>query len=157
MALGNEIVLAPERRGVTDEGTIVGSGLKPGMLVQLDVSAGLDGNGRASYEAYSSGGALDNIVAVLLPMYEWGKDNEQAYADGDPCRVYHPVIGEHLNLRVAAATGTGDLISFGDLLAPDDGTGNIEVSATDYQFQAWEDFDPEPGTDLLHVQYIRSN
>lgn len=157
MALGNEIILAPKPRGVIDEGIIVGSGLKPGMLVQLDTSAGLDGNGRASYEVYNSGGALDSQVLVLLPLYEWGKDNEQEYAEGDPCRVYTPQLGEHLNLRVAAATGTGDVISFGDLLAPDDGTGNIEVSATDYQFQAFEDFNPEPDSDLLHVVYIRSN
>lgn len=124
---GNKIVLPQIKRGVEFECTVSGA-LKPGTCVQIQTSAGIDDNGRLTVEAAnpgSDGAALDDSLMVLDHMHEWGQAADQAYADGDPGRVYVPAVGERLNVLFRDVTGTGESFAFGDLVGIQDSTGLI--------------------------------
>jgi len=128
MAKGNEIIVsAGTYRGRLLEGPISGA-LKPGTIVQIDVSEGLDSNGNFTWQAYDAdadGGRPKGFLAVLLPDTLQGKTADTAYADGDHCFVYVPEPGDELNLLLADVAGTGDDHAFGEVLIPDAGTGKL--------------------------------
>ena len=125
MAKGNEIVVSNDPRGRYMEGTINGA-LKPGTCVQLDVSEGLNANGRPQFEAYNtSADGEQRLVAVLVPDDLRGKRAVDAYVDGEQCKVYFPLPGDELNMLLADVAGTADDHAFGEILMVDDGTGKL--------------------------------
>ena len=125
MAKGNEIIVTANPRGVFLEGTLSGA-LKPGTVVQIDVSEGIDSNGNLSWEAYNADADGNRrLIAVLLPDTLRGKLATEAYTSGDHCFVYVPQPGEQLNMLIADVAGTADDHSFGELLIVDDGTGKL--------------------------------
>lgn len=125
MAKGNEIVVSENPRGRFTEGTIR-TAEKPGTLVQIDVSEGLNANGRPQFEAFDAGADGDQrLIAVLVEDNLSGKIATDAYAAGDQCRVYFPLPGDEINMLVENLAGTGDDHSFGDLLMANDGTGKL--------------------------------
>lgn len=125
MAKGNEIIVSANPRGVFQEGTINGA-LKPGTLVQIDVSEGLNAQGRPKWEAFNADADGDQrLIAVLLPDTLRGKLATDAYVDGEHCYVYIPVAGEELNMLVGDVAGTGDDHAFGELLMANDGDGKL--------------------------------
>jgi len=125
MAKGNEIIVSANPRGVFMEGTINGA-LQPGIVVQLDVSEGLDANGRPDWEAYNAAAdGNQRLIAILLPDVNRGKLATDAYVSGDHCFVYVPVAGEEFNMLVGDVAGTGDDHAFGDIMMVDDGTGEL--------------------------------
>ena len=122
MAKGNSIVLGNDPRGRFMEGTLTGA-LKPGVMVQIDVSEGLDANGRPTFEAFTAGDGLRQIVGILVPNNP-GQLSTDAYATGERCKVYFPLPGDEINVLLQI-TGTGDSLSFGDVLIADSGTGEM--------------------------------
>tara|TARA_R110002020_G_scaffold376130_3_gene587295 strand:+ start:20519 stop:21001 length:483 start_codon:yes stop_codon:yes gene_type:complete len=126
MAKGNKIVVSPHPKGVEIEGTINGA-LKPGTVVQIDVSEGIDtGTNRMQWEAYAPGTDGDQrLIAVLLPDRHQGKLATDAYVSGDQCFVYVPVAGEQLNMLYLDIAGTGDDHAFGDVMMVDTSTGKL--------------------------------
>ena len=125
MALGAGIILASNPRGVFDEG-YVNAALKPGTVVQVDVSEGLGNDGRPDWEAYDAAADGDQrLIAVLLADELKGKLAIDAYVSGDRCFVYMPVAGEHINMLVLNLAGTADDHAFGDILIVNDGDGKL--------------------------------
>ena len=137
MSLGNKILIEGEPKGKFLEGYINGA-LKPGILMQLDVSEAAVG-GRFTYEAYAPGtdGIRSGPLFILLEDYLQGKTMDTAYADGDKCFLYVPYPGEELNILVGDVAGTGDDHAVGDLMIPNTSDGKwIATTGT----PEWEPF-----------------
>jgi hypothetical protein len=131
MAKGNEIIITVAPRGIFLEG-YVNAALKPGTVVQPDVSEGIGDDGRLDWEAYDPGIAQNGarrLIAVLLPDQLKGKLATDAYVSGDRCFIYVPIAGEELNMLVTNLAGTADDHSLGDLLMVGQGTGTLLASA----------------------------
>lgn len=125
MARGNEIVVSAEPKGRYEEGTLTGV-MKPGTVVQIDVSEGIDANGRFTWEPYTPGtDGNQRMIAVLVNDYLAGKLATDAYADGDHGLVYIPLPGEQLNMLLQDVAGTADDHTFGELLIVDNSTGKL--------------------------------
>lgn len=129
MAKGNNIIVSETHRGVKMEGTIAaGETPKPGQIVQIQASAGLDDNGRPKFEIYNAdadGGRPKGPLFVLLADELQGKLATDAYAAGDHCYVYCPAAGEELNMLIGDVAGTADDHAFGEMLIIDDTTGKL--------------------------------
>ena len=128
MAKGNEIVISQDPRGRYMEGTIR-TAAQPGIVVQLDVSEGLNANGRPQWEPFDAGADGDQrLIAVLVPDDLQGKRADQAYVAGDQCKVYIPLPGDELNMLLLNLAGTADDHPFGELLMVNDGDGKLIVT-----------------------------
>lgn len=151
MAVGNKIIVSDNPRGRFFEG-YVNAALKPGTVVQIDVSEGLGDDLNPDWEAYNADADGNRrIIAVLLEDKFQGKAATTAYASGDRCFVYVPLPGDLLNMLFKNVAGTADDVAFGDLLIVDDGTGkliNNTGSPESEPFQAWEDY-TDPTADQL--------
>ena len=123
MAKGNSIVLGNDPRGRFVEGTLTGA-LKPGVMVQIDVSEGLDANGRPTFEAFTAADGVRQIVGILVPNNP-GQLSTDAYATGERCKVYFPLPGDEINVLLQDVAGTGDAHAFGEILIADSGTGEF--------------------------------
>lgn len=132
MAKGNKIVVASNPKGIFSEGTLkTGITPKPGTILQIDASAGIDNNGNFTFELFDAdadGGRPKGPLYVLLPDESQGKLATEAYADSDRCFLYTPLPGEELNLLVADVAGTGDDHALGEMLIVDDGTGKLNAT-----------------------------
>ena len=128
MARGNEIIVSARPGGRFLEGPLTtGSTPKPGTILQIDASAGIDDNGHFSFEPFNAdadGGRPKGPLFVLLPNNRGG-DATTAYADSDHCFVYCPLPGEELNCLLQDVTGTADDHAIGEILIVDDGTGKL--------------------------------
>ena len=127
MSYGNVIIIASNPRGVFLEGKIAAAQTpKPGTIMQIQASAGLDGNQRYTFEMYNRAADGNNTQGPLCVLLDDPRFNPTtAYAAGDACRVYVPVAGEELNCLIGDVAGTGDDHAFGDILMVDDGTGEL--------------------------------
>lgn len=159
MAKGNNIIVSDKARGVFLEGTI-NAALKPGTVVQVDVSEGIGADGRFDWEAYDPASVVQNgarrLIAVLLPDKLQGKNATQAYVSGDRCFVYIPAAGEELNMLVENLSGTADDHSFGDLLMVSDGTGKLLASTGSPEsepFMLLEDITDPTADTLAHCMF----
>lgn len=129
MARGNRIVVSPFPKGHEVEGTIdTGLTPKPGTVVQIKTSAGIDGNGRHTWELYNADadGAHPKGSIIILTernLMLQGKTVSDAYAAGDRASGYVPLPGDELNLLIKNETGTADDHAFGEILIIDDTTG----------------------------------
>lgn len=144
MARGNGIIVTPEPRGNFLEGLISGTP-KPGTVVEIK---SIDANGVITWEAagttannstYSGMAADGNRLptGVLLCSQDHAacplnQDATTAYADGDQCAVYMPIMGDRLNMILKDESGTGadqDFVRGLTKLIVDDGTGKLLASA----------------------------
>lgn len=155
MATGNNIIVSAEPRGVFHEGIISGSGLLPGTHVQLKAATDHEA-GRPTWEVWNRNSARDaGLVAILLPDYLQGKTESDTFSDGDRCQVYCPIPGEELNVRTASSgTGTTTIVSNGDYLTINDGTGWVTAvtgtnDADPEQYQAMEDVTDSTDSSVL--------
>lgn len=128
MAKGNLVVVKSEA-GRNDEGTISGTGLKPGIVVQLK-SLTSPVLGQPTWEAYdrsASGDRPKGPLAILDIDLLGGKTRDDAYNDGDRCFVWYPTFGDELNMLVKDFPGTGSAsdVDIGDIMMPEDGTGKL--------------------------------
>ncbi len=123
MSRRNQIIVSSEPEGKFSEGTLSGA-LKPGTCLQIKASAGIDGSGRFTYEAYAPGtDGEQRQVIVLLEDHYRGKTMSDAYADGAHCFVYTPEAGDELNMLLKNIAGTADDHAVGETLMIDTGTG----------------------------------
>ena len=123
----DSILLEGEPKGKRIEGYIDGSTPKPGTVMQLK-AATEPVNGRHTWEVYNrdaDGNRPQGALAVLLEDHLQGKDDDDAYADGDRCFLYVPAPGDELRMLVANIAGTGDSFAIGDLLIVNDGDGKL--------------------------------
>lgn len=127
MARGNGIIVSSMPRGVFLEGTIAaGETPKPGTVVQIQDSAGMDASGNFTYEIYNAdadGGRPKGPIFILLPDDLQGRLATEAYAAGEHCFVYCPIAGEEYNMLIQNLSGTADDHAFGEMLIIDDSTG----------------------------------
>lgn len=133
MARGKEIIVSANPRGRFLEGKLA-SGItpKPGTMLQIQGSAGIDANGRFTFQLYdraADGDRPAGPLCILLDNYLEGKDELTAYGDSKPVRCYVPIPGEEYNLLMADVAGTADDHALGELMMVDDGTGKL-VAAT---------------------------
>ena len=156
MARGNEIIVSANPRGVFMEG-VINAALKPGTIVQIDVSEGMGTDARLDWEAFSAGAdGNQRLIAVLLPDVNQGKIATDAYASGDRCFLYVPCAGEELNCLMADVTGTADDHVFGELMIVDSGTGKLIAttgSPESEPFMLLEDVTDPTADQLVHVMY----
>lgn len=147
MAKGNAIVLSsPFGRKV--EGTIFGSGVLPGMIVQIKAGESEDGQGRLTYEKATPGGdgqrPLGPLYVVDLDFLQGGNADTE-YADGAHVFLWCPHHGDELNVRVSApGTGTSDNYAVGQPFIIDNSTGMLiaTTGTPDAEpFMAIEDID----------------
>lgn len=124
MALGNEIIVSANPRGVFLEGIVSGTP-KPGTVMEL-VAGTAAVNGRFTYQVYQPGtDGNRRPIFILLPDQLQGKLATDAYVDGTRCFLYCPVAGEEFNMLVADVSGTGDDHTIGELMIVDTGTGKL--------------------------------
>lgn len=160
MASGNVIVVSAEPRGRPMEGTISGSGLKPGTIMQLQANTA-PVNGRHTYEVYDRAASGDRPVGPMIVLdCDWlqGKTPDDAYSSGDRCFLFEPVAGDELNVRIADVAGTGSASDFtiGEPLMVQDGTGLlIRATGTPQSapFTPLENLVDQTSNALCHVVY----
>jgi hypothetical protein len=126
MALGNEIIVSANPKGVFLEGIIDGTP-KPGTCMQIKAATEMV-TGRFTWEVFNQ--AADgsrSLVAVLLPNSLEGMLATEAYVTGTRGFLYCPAAGEELNMLIGDVAGTGATSDFaiGDRLMIDDTTGKL--------------------------------
>ena len=131
---GTRILITSKPRGVFIDGYIHGTP-KPGTVMQLKAATNPVANVFTWKVFDADADGNQRIVAVLLEKDQEGKTCDDAYVSGDMGRVYCPVMGEELNMRVADVAGTGtsgtEAKAIGDLMMVEDGTGLlIDTSGT---------------------------
>lgn len=155
MASGNDIIVSSNPRGVFIEGIVNGTP-KPGTVMQLDVSEA-PVQGKFTWEPYNADAdGNQRLIAVLRPDHLQGKKATEAYADGDVCFLYCPVMGEELNMLLKNVGGTGDSFSRGDRLIVDDGNGkliNTTGTPESEPFQILEDVPALTEDTLAHCMF----
>src|SRR5262245_41533943 len=107
MAKGNQIIVSSNPKGQFLEGTI-GDTSKPGTIMAVKAATEPIG-GRLTYIAATrpaDGGTV--MFAVLLEDWEQGKTIDDAYVSGTRCKMYVPLVGEDVNVRVGEVAGTGN-------------------------------------------------
>lgn len=132
MAKGNNIIVSDDPKGRIINGYVDGTPL-PGTIMQIKAATEPVGN-RFTWEAFNraaDGDRPQGPIAVLLEDVISGKTKDDAYVDGDPCRMYCPLPGDMLNVRWSATgTGTGDSVAIGDLAVVNDGDGLLIDTAS---------------------------
>ena len=122
MALGKEIIVSADPKGVFLEGIIEGTP-KPGTCMQIKAGTAMVG-GRFTYEVYNPGAdGEQRPVIVLLPDQLQGRLATDAYVTGTRGFMYCPAMGEELNMLVANISGTADDHTIGEVLMIDNSTG----------------------------------
>lgn len=143
MAKGSEIILSANNgpKGHFEEG-VIGTGVtpKPGTVMEMVRGTAADGTGRFTWKPAGTDAAVgvqgmsadgDRMaIAVLDIDHLQGKTKDDAYAAGDRCFLYFPVMGEELNMILENQSGTADDFVPGDKLIVDDGTGKLLISAS---------------------------
>lgn len=127
-----QIIVSSDPRGRFLEGTISGTP-KPGTVMQIDASEGVDNSGNFTWEVFnrdSDGDRPAGPLAILLENHLLGNIYSTAYADGDHCFVYVPIPGEEFNMIIQNLEGTADDHTIGELLMVDDGTGKLIASSS---------------------------
>lgn len=160
MAKGNKIVVSAYPRGIFSEGTLkTGITPKPGTIMQIDVSAGIDSNGKFTFELYDAdadGGRPIGPLYVLLPDENAGMTATGTYTDSARCFLYTPLPGEELNCLVADVSGTGDDHAVGEMLIVDKGTGELNATTGTPEsepFMLLETITDPTADTLAHVIY----
>lgn len=129
MARRNKILINPDPKGRRLEG-VIDTALtpKPGQVVQIKASAGIDSNGNFTFELYNAdadGGRPKGPIIVLLEDDGQGKTVSDAYAAGNLAPGYIPLPGDELNLLLLDIAGTADDHTIGEMLIIDDTTGKF--------------------------------
>lgn len=153
---GNQIIVTSDPKGRFDFGKLYGA-IKPGTCVQIRAAAGLDGDGRPTFEPYAPGtDGEQREVIVVLENQLLGGLMTTAYADGDVAQVYYPEAGDELNVLKGDVSGTGDDFAFGDMLMIDSGTGKVIKATGSPEMESFRCLEAvvDPTTDVLvHAQY----
>jgi hypothetical protein len=126
---GSKIIVSNNPRGRFIEGIISGTP-KPGVVMQV-VAATEPVEGRFTWQVFDQASdGRRSLIAVLLEDDNQGKGSDDAYVSGTRGRMYCPVAGEELNMRMLDVAGTGDDHAIGDRLMVDDSTGKLVVDSS---------------------------
>jgi hypothetical protein len=154
MALGSDIIVSSNPKGVFLEGVVSGTP-KPGTMMQIQAGTAAVA-GRQTWEVYNPSGATGDprLVAILLEDNLQGKGSGDAYVSGTRCFLYVPLYGEEMNILVKGQPGTGSANAFtvGERLEAEKGSGKFiqqVTSASLSQFTCLEHIDEVPNTDTL--------
>ncbi len=117
--LSKTIILSSNPKGVFLEGTVLGTPV-PGVNMQI-VAAVAPVGGRHQWQvaAPSGGDGKPCLIAILLEDDLQGKTITDAYVSLTRCRMYCPVAGEELLIKVGEGGGTSNTLAIGDLLMSD--------------------------------------
>lgn len=156
MAKGKSIVLTSDPRGLFDEGIISGTP-KPGVC--LEVMAAAFSGGRPTFRAVTRATGAKGPIAVLLADDLQGKTEDDAYVSGTRCKIYWPVAGDELNMRVADVSGTADDVAIGALFGVETVTGKLKADSSyaSTPFQAQEAITDPVADYLLFCRYLGNN
>ncbi len=129
---GNSIFVTSNPRGVFMEGTIkTGETPKPGTVMQFDISAGLDGNNKFTWEIFNTGTDGTRPAGPLIILVEdrkQGKLMTDAYTAGDRCYGYVPIGGEEFNMLYLDIAGTTDDHTAGEIAIVNNTDGKLIVT-----------------------------
>lgn len=132
---------------------------KPGTILQIDASAGINANGHFDFELAApdaDGGRPKGPLLVLLENDLEGKLMTEAYADSALVRCYVPLAGDELNLLLADVSGTADDHAIGEMLIVDTGTGKLNATTgtpESESFMLLETITDPTADTLAHVIY----
>jgi hypothetical protein len=131
---GAGVIVSAQPRGRFEEGNIVGVGIKPGTVVQIDPGVAYQ-SGRPSFIPYNPGADNDPTVGplgVLLEDSPSGFSALVALQNGQRCRVYYPLPGDELNMLCEGEAGTGsaNALTIGERLGIRNNTGKLIAQAT---------------------------
>lgn len=105
------------------------------------VAGTLQSNGRGTWQVSQlTTGAKQLPLAILLEDDNQGAIFSTAYVSGTRCRMYVPIGGEEINMLLGDVSGTGDIVTIGDLFGIETATGKIKANSsyTSTPFQAME-------------------
>jgi hypothetical protein len=114
--------------------------------------------GRHTWTKYEGTAGHRTLIAILLENEMVGLTCEDAISDGQRIRLYCPIPGDELLVRVSAAgTGTGDALAIGDkVIASNDGTFKANTGSPESEpfivMETVADVTASPG-DLVHVMF----
>lgn len=111
----NTIVLTPAPVGRFLEGILDGA-LKPGHAMAIKAATEPIG-GRHTWSYYAGTQGHRTLIAILLENEMIGLTCEDEIDDGQRIRMYCPIAGDELLVRVSATgTGSGGALAIGDKL-----------------------------------------
>ena len=122
--------------------------INPGELVKL--------NSDGEVEVVSNKTEVGSSVGVMvaLDQEQLGKGATEAYAAGDPVRVWFPLPGDEANLRVADSAAQ-PFVPGAPVYTGADGTVKQVSNSGTVVGTAVETFDPGAGnTGYIHVRFI---
>jgi hypothetical protein len=158
MARGSDIIVTADPKGRWIEGKLdIGITPKPGTILQIKASSGIDNNGRFTFELYNAdadGGRPKGPWLILDMDSLRGINQTTAYAAGDAVRCYVPMPGEEFNLLLADISGTADDHTKGEMLIVDDTTGLLIATTGSPEtepFQLLETIIDPTANQLVHV------
>ena len=135
-------------------------GLLPGFAVEV-VPDSDEVGGRVSWRAYQGTTGERTLIAILLENELVGMNCQQAISDGQKVRMYCPIPGDELLVRVSSGTtftgtGTGISLEIGDKLILNNGGFFVASTGTPERepfivMEEIEDIDAHGG--LVHVMY----
>ena len=125
----NTIVLTPAPAGRFLEGFLSGA-LKPGFAMEIKAATEPVG-GKHTWQAFSGSTGERKLIAILLENEMIGKGPEDEIASGQKVRMYVPIPGDELLVRVSATgTGTDDAVAIGDKLIITSGGDFIKTTGS---------------------------
>jgi hypothetical protein len=151
----NVIVLSAAPAGRFLEGILSGAS-KPGFGMEV-VAATEPVGGRHTWRVFSGSTGKRKLIAILLENEMIGKGPEDEIATGQRIRMYCPIPGDELMVRVSATgTGTGDSLAIGDKLIITSGGDFIKTTGSPEAepFEVMETVaDVTAAGTLVHVQF----
>ena len=160
MSRGNSIFVTSNPRGIYMEGVVkAGETIFPGVVVQFDISAGINGNGKFTWELFNAdadGGRPKGPLICVIEDRKQGKLMTASYVAGDVIYGYVPLAGEELNMLLGDVAGTGDAHTAGEMLIVDDTTGELIATASTPEtepFMLLETVAAPTADTLAHVIY----
>lgn len=150
--LGNKILVNDDAKGRRQSCVISGTP-KPGTHMEIVPSTAPNGSGLHTYRACSRADGTTGPLIVLLEDDEQGKTYADAYVSGTVGKLYWPVQGDELNLRMRdqPGTGTSGIDNVGDQLSIDGASGMLQAggSATQKPYWLLEDLTQDQSADSL--------
>lgn len=152
----NTIVLSSAPAGRFLEGILnCTTTLKPGHAMEIDAAVEPAEGGKHTWQAFTGSTGERKLIAILLEAEMIGLGCEDGITDGWKVRMYCPIPGDELLVRVSASgTGTGDSLAIGDKLIIVSGGTFIKTTGTPEAepFEVMETTDDVTSTgDLIHV------
>jgi hypothetical protein len=152
----NTIVLSAAPAGRFLEGILdCATTLKPGHAMEVKAAVEPTDGNKHTWQAFAGSQGERTLIAILLEAEMVGYGCEDGITDAWKVRMYCPVPGDELLVRVSASgTGTGDSLAIADKLILAVGGTFIKTTGSpeDEPFRVMETIDDVTASgDLVHV------